>query len=208
MSTRDWSYDWLYSCPSILVLGSFKLLDYRGVAILNLLYPRVIILGKNNYTRIISRVPNYFYGEIVKEVCISISKGVVPRGDFLREAIANSMFYGGLNFVINRGRAEPLFFELVNTSMYKLYFKPGNGQLRETEGIDPWIMLGYGLRTGYSEFVEKACRVIGISNENACRISVEFGELVITWGNTRDLSEYIRIFPDNNPLRHVVKVKE
>jgi len=204
-----WTYDWLYSCPSIVVLGRFKVGKYEGVSILNLLYPRVVVLGRGSSITVYSNIPSYFYGEVVRDICINLSRGVFPSRDFIENAITKAMYYGGLSlFVKKGGEAVPLLFELIDTSRYSFYFKPAAtpSSLHESP-VEYWLLLGLGLRTGIVEYIVEPCLKLGGYSDGVCRINVGVGELVIASKKGFEEPGYMRVVPDNNPLRHVVKVK-
>jgi len=209
----EWVFDWLLSCPAILVLGRFRLGDYSGYALLPLVYPRVNILGKGGDIRVLNTIPEYMGGSLFRKLCTNLVQGVIDTEDFLENALLKTMYYGGYNLVMDRnGEAIPVTIELVNTSEYRFYFKPGGKGLSETNTIDPWILLGIGLRTGYMDYVVEACRQFGAVFNHTCFIKTMYGVLAITDRESREPSpEYMRISPDNNPARHVInydRVKE
>ncbi|OYT38144.1 MAG: hypothetical protein B6U89_06300 [Desulfurococcales archaeon ex4484_58] len=206
---ESWRYDWLISCPLILVLGWFKLGRYRGAVFLPLTNFRLNIFGKGrSIVRVVSNISyNTLFSSIIHKVCREVSMGQISNSDFLTDAFMKTMYYGGYNLFIDvHGEAIPLTIEYIDTENYWFYLKLDGERCEMNEtNIEPWLLLGAGLRTGRKELVYQACSSLGAVSSGKCVLTGEYGELVITSREYMD-KPYIRVVPDNNSLRHVVKV--
>ena len=203
-SNGKWRYEWLYSCPAVLVLGAFKLHGYKGLVTLPLVYPRAIILGVKDNTLTYNDIPQYMFGDKILDICRNLSKGVLKLEGFLEKALFTTMYYGGYNLLLEHNSdIIPLSIELVNTDKFLFYYRHvKENQVVERE-VSSWILLGTGLRTGYKELVLKACKVLGFEANGTCFLKIHEGELVIITKPFKN-KDYVRVVPDNNPLRHVI----
>ena len=200
----EWSYDWLYSCPAVLVLGYYRLYDFKGVVTLPLMYPRAIVLGRDGEVREYNRIPPYMFGDKIREICRGIACGEKIVDDFLEKALLTTVYYGGYNLILDyKGEAIPVSLELVDTTRYFFYYRRLENAKPVTRDIKTWITFGVGLRTGNVDLLFKACHDIGSIDNGKCFIETHNGLLLITTKQVED-KEYTRIVPDNNPLRHVI----
>lgn len=199
-----WSYDWLYSCPAILVIGYYRLYGYRGIVTLPLVYPRINILGRNKVFKEYNSIPPYMFSEKIKKICYMIVHGEKPVNDFIEKALFTTMYYGGYNMLLEyNNEIIPLTIELVNTKKFFFYYKKLDKARPITRDVKTWLSLGAGLRIGSKELVFNACKDIGLIDKSNCYIETYDGLLIITMEKLRD-KNYMRIVPDNNPLRHVI----
>lgn len=203
--SKNWPYRWMISCPTVLKLGVFDKNHFRGIATLALTLPRVVVLGKDGTTRLINRVPEFLNRTLIEKICLNIATGGSVKG-FVEEAFYRTMFYGGFNIYLTDGSGSlnVVTFELVNTD--KLYFYVKETEGFETEGsIENWVLFGLGLRTGVYEYIREACRELGGVVKDGCGI---FSDRFIFIVSDKPLlnQSYLRVHPDNNPLRHVIKL--
>lgn len=203
--SRNWVYDWVISCPTVVKLGIVHRGNYRGVATLALTLPRVVILGGRGGLRLINRVPDYLDGGLIEKICLNIARGMGVEG-FIEEAFYRTMFYGGFNVYLtdDSGSLNILTYELVDTTKLFFYIKEGGG-FETQSSIENLVLLGLGLRTGIYGYVREACRGFGGLINDVCVVSS--GKYVVLISN-KPLKDngYLRVFPDNNPLRHVIKL--
>jgi len=201
-----WLYNWLYSCPYVLTLGSFRIGDLKGYVLMPVLNYRVNLLGEDEKIRIIANIPDTFGGEVFRQICLDISRGLLDNLEPFKQAIALSMFHGGYNLVIiYKNRAYPLTIDLINTDKYRFYIKPGSSRDVGKHGLETWMLLGLALRTGEADLLAKACVELGSWMEEKCLLPSINGDVVISIHKLVDRN-YIELIPDNNPLRHVVRI--
>jgi len=197
-----WLYDWLISCPAVLTLDEIKTYDYKVYVTLPLLYPRVILVGLNGEIREHGAIPEDMGGELVRGVCYKIAKGDVINS-VEEKIVYYTMLYGGLNLLLSiEGEIIPLTIELIDTTRFNLYINDTK-TINKPMSVESWIILGAILRGGLTDRLREVCRLIGVFEDNVCRVSILNGELLITLKNNV-LTKYRRIHPDNNPFRHVV----
>ncbi|MEM0356126.1 MAG: hypothetical protein QXT88_03870 [Desulfurococcaceae archaeon] len=202
--TRNWIYDWMISCPAILVLGETRYRNYKGLVTLTLLYPRAIVMSREGSIRVINTIPEYLHRVIIEEICLDMLEN--ERKDMVGEAFRKTMFYGGYNVFLmnNNGYLHNVVFELVNTSKIFLYIRRIIGKL-VVSSLEHWILFGVGLRTGDFQLVIESCSEIGRVEDDKCYIESMNYELLVTNVNVA-VEGFTRIIPDNNPARHVVKL--
>ncbi len=204
-----WAYDYLLSCPGVLVLGYPSIHGLEGIVTLTVLYPRLNILVRGDEKRVLGSVPDYLNGRRVKAICMDIIDGHEPTYDFFMDVVRRAMYLGGYNvFVNNKGSAVVVQSEVVDTSRLAFYARLSDVGILgfKTTSLDEWVLLGTGLREGDYGLVEEACRTIGLVDGSGCRIRVGNLEVLITSRNEDLGKEYFRLLVDNNGLRNVVRV--
>ena len=204
-----WAYDYLLSCPGVLVLGYPSIHGLEGIVTFTVLYPRLNILVRGDEKRVLGSVPDYLNGRRVKTICMDILEGREPTYDFFMDAVRRAMYLGGYNvFVNNKGSAVVVQSEVVDTSRLALYARLSDvGVLGfKTTSLGEWVLLGTGLREGDYGLVEEACKAIGLVDEAVCRIRIGNLEVLITYKGKDVGEQYFRLPVDNNGLRNVVRV--
>jgi len=186
------------------MLGEFAVHGFYGIALLPLLYPRLILLSRDGRVVKYGDIPPSMLGREVEKACYSIAFGEPELSTFLEKAVYTAFFFGGYNlFLEHGGEAIPLALELVNTEKIRLYYR-GSSTGEPTVGeLGSWVLLGAGLRLGDQSLIEAACSKLGRFEDGKCHLSIFMGELVITTSE-HPLHGYVRVVPDNNPARHVV----
>lgn len=207
--SAGWAYDYLLSCPGVLVLGYPSIHGLEGVATLTVLYPRLNILVRRGEKRFLGSVPDYLNGRRVEAICTDIVEGREPAYDFFMDAVRRAMYLGGYNvFVNNKGSAVVVQSEVVDTSRLAVYARLSDvGVLGfKTTSLGEWVLLGTGLREGDYGLVMEACRTIGLVDGPGCRIRVGNIEVLITSREEDVGEEYFWLPVDNNGMRNVVRV--
>ncbi|AFK51127.1 hypothetical protein TCELL_0703 [Thermogladius calderae 1633] len=205
MITLTWKYDELYSCPLTLLLDEFPVGRSRAYVVVQSLNYRVNILRRGGSYREVSNVPKLFDAELVLEACRAVSRGIDPKSisDPLVRVVATSFFYGGFGVFVDTAEGEtiPLQLEMVSPHFY-LYYERSRG---DSLDLDTWVRVGAHLRSGFDSIVYDLC-----GRKMECRggtylVCGSRGCLVVSRqefpGEDRP-----RIFVDNAPMRHVVKI--
>lgn len=194
----------MLSCPAVLVLGEVRYKEYKGLSTLTLLYPRVSVLSKNGYVRVINTIPEYMDGRLIEDLCLDMLKS--EREKPMWEAVRRTMFYGGYNVFLftSNGSVVNVLLELIDTSRIHFYLKEAGGGVTVAD-LDHWIALGVGLRTGNYDLIIESCKEIGRLTNDGCVITSDKFELLIT-NAEKGIAGFRKILPDNNPVRHVVKL--
>ncbi|MCY0868945.1 MAG: hypothetical protein OWQ48_07005 [Desulfurococcus sp.] len=200
-----WLYDELYSCPLIVILGSFKHEGYYGWSVLPVASLRVSLLRRSGEWRVVSNIREALWFERSLEACRSIIKGSTRTGFIELDLAVNASLYGGFGIYTEiQGDIRPVTLEVIDTSVFKFYLKPKGKPREPSEGsLSDWILLGLGLREGLWRLVADACSRLGRVTEESCIIEGDLGEVAITAGIFSEAG-WLRVIPDNTPLRHVV----
>ena len=210
MNKKQWRYDWLFSCPGIITLSHIIYRNRKGIVTLPVIYPRINILYNNTEEyRIIGPTLPELNLHIVKELCFDISRGKMPSDNFISNAFVNTMYYGGYNvFLEIDGEAVPVVSELVNTSSLRFYYRTIEEPVNYISNVlDPWIILGVGLRSGRIDIVLDACSEVGVVKDDYCFLKNGNIEILILEKNVKPPTNSYKYFvPDNNGLRHVVRI--
>lgn len=206
-----WGYSELYSFPFVMVLGEVHHGELRGYISLPLINWRVnVLLRDDGSHRVVHNIPP----DVLDEKYIEWARdfavyGKEPDDAALRIA-RDSAYYGGINIFLIIGQ-EPYLFsaELIRAAAFSFYLRPrryGNEDISRGNLAD-WALLAFGLREGLRDIVMKACRALGGDAGDACVLRTASGDLAIT-GPAREIPGFAKVFPDNSPMRHVVKFKE
>lgn len=213
--SKKWIYDWLVSCPAILMLGHYSILHREGIVLFPVLNYRVNILSMKGKIRVVSNIPDQLLPCRISEICMKIVKGLINSSDFVTSAMIKTMFYGGFNiFINNDNEAVPVVLDLINTSAYRFFLdtKPVKIMGSPSTKLSSWILFGTALRTGNTELFKDACiELKGTLLKEQCIINTPMGKLLVIPKSSNRINEvnqenYIEIVPDNNPIRHVIKV--
>ncbi len=209
-SNMGWRYDYLLSCPAVLLLGFPRYKSFEAVATLTLLYPRVSILRRGDEEVVVGDIPSVLNGDRVTRICKSLSQGVFPSDGFLDKVIAYAMYMGGFNIFINHD-GEPVIVtsEVVDDKNIYMYYsrKPVTAKGFKDTGLDEWVMFGVALRLGDYKLLLEQCRDLGLVRDNTCFITSGSIEVVLS---SKKLSndDYNKLVVDNNGLRNVIKVND
>lgn len=199
-----WQYRELYSCPLVIVLGVFKHKGLYGYATLAVNNYRVNILRKNNGDfRVVSNIGVKNWLEYSKTLCMYLIKGDFGELKPREVAVIKSMFYGGFGlYVAYKNNIDVLSLDYVKPVGLYFYIEP-SVFIREAPEyrLDDLLILQYALRRGYIDVVEEAYFRVG---HGSFILSTSHGDL---WISLKPVKRegLIRIIPDNNPLRHVVR---
>lgn len=203
----SWGYSELYSFPFVIILGEAYHRELRGYVSLPLANWRVNILLKSNGSyRIAHNVPL----DLIEERYIEWARDFALYGrepeDIFWKIARGSAYYGGINVFLVLGR-EPYLFsaELIRTNAFTFYLRPYRNTGNISRGaLADWALLAFGLREGLWDIVLMACRALGEGTGDACMLRTSSGDLAIA-GPTSELPGFMRVFPDNSPMRHVIK---
>lgn len=204
--TLLWMYKELYSCPLVIILGSFNYDDLTGLVTLPVLNFRLnILLSQNNETRVIHNLPRRSWYEQLHRVCISIYSDNLKHLNNYEKVIAASMFYGGFGlYALIEDKVSILSLDFVNKKHYYFYILPSDlsfSKLKEVR-LEDWIVVQFALREGINKLLYNICSK-SFEKGAPCEINTSHGLLRISDKNISE-DNWIRIFPDNAPLRHVV----
>jgi len=203
-----WAYSELHSCPIVATTGSFKWRSYNGWVALPLLNYRVTLLRRSDEWRVVSNASSLPGYEKSFKACRSITEGILYTGVIDVDLAINASFYGGIGSYINVDSAiRPVSIDLVDTRTFKFYLKPYENTIDKVSkgSLEDWILLQAGLREGWPRIVMEACEKIGLVKGEHCIIITDIGDLLITRKEVR-VNDWVRVVPDNAPLRHVVNV--
>lgn len=210
VNSKQWRYNWLFSCPGIIILSHIVYKSREGLVTLPVIYPRINILyNRIEGYRIIGQILSELNLDIVEELCFDISRGKMSSDDFISTAFINTMYYGGYNvFLEINSEAVLVVSEPVNTSSLRFYYRILEEPVNNVSHVlEPWIILGVGLRTGKINIVLDACSEVGIVKNDYCFIKNGGIEILILEKNKKPPNNsYKHFIPDNNGLRHVVKI--
>lgn len=202
-------YDELYSCPLVVILGSFTHRGHTGWVTLPLLNYRVALLRKNGEWRVVSNI-DWERGYVRSmEACRSIAGEAVEGFNVELDLAVHTSFYGGIgSYILGETGLRPLSIDIVNTRVFKFYFKPREGDPRKPpEGnIGDWLLLQAALREGWVKPVAETCRALGSIRDGVCVVEADIGDIAIATSMIQ-LDGWLRVTPDNSPLRHVVAVE-
>lgn len=203
-----WQYRELVSCPLTVVLGSFEHRKLSGYVILPLLNLRLnILVRRNNEIRYTTNIPRTEWSTRLHGICYALYSGNVDRLGPVEMAEAVSMFYGGVGiYAVLNGKVLPLSLDFVDKSRFYFYLLPLSTRCEYVKAqLADWITLQFALREGLVELLFETCQHIGESSGGACILKSNLGKLIISANELYD-SSYLRVFPDNAPLRHVITV--
>ncbi len=203
-----WSYEYLLSCPGVLILGYPKYRGLEGVVTLTVLYPRINVLGRGGTYKVVGDVPEVFNGGRVRGICMDLARGVEGGYGFIDEVVRQSMYMGGLNIFLKHGGGAVLVSsEIVDDKRIHIYHT-GRGIVvkgfRESR-LEDWIILATGLRLGEYQLVYRACEGLGRVEGQICKIDTPTTTLVLSPGEIHGENHH-RVVVDNNGLRNVIKV--
>ncbi|MEL9999991.1 MAG: hypothetical protein QXH02_00560 [Desulfurococcaceae archaeon] len=205
-----WHYKELISCPLTLVLGEFEQGGLRGYVALPLSNLRLnILVSREGDVRVVSNIPRKEWVDHLLEVCYAVFTGNVNDLDLLERVEATLMFYGGLGvYGVLDNRVVPISLDFVNKQYFYFYVSPVGGLSRNYEKaqLGDWVLLQLALREGLSNLLQNVCRHIARTSNDSCVLETSHGGLVIS-RREMHVDNYIRVFPDNVPLRHVVTVE-
>ena len=205
-----WYYKELVSCPLILVLGKFSYEGLEGYATLPVLNLRLNILRpREGCTRIVSNIPYSEWALRLREVCLAVYENRLENLDLVKRVEATSMFYGGIGLygVVDGNHVVAISLDFVDKKHYYFYLRPEPIPRRDLGEmpLENWVILQFALREGLDVLLLKACR--DLTREwGECTIKTTHGDLVISSKELRG-EGFLRVFPDNAPLRHVVAVE-
>ncbi len=206
----------VYSCPGIVVIGKFEYRGLKGYFGFPILRYRYIIIKHQDSVKEIINIPQILGKDYVVKVCrniASIESNVVESD--IEEFTRLLMYLGGYVVTIKDNALRPLSLFLMNTKMkYKLL------KTRTEKNDIPSYELGEALITGlmfqegslkYCSYIEKA-----YGGENYCILPAWHGIYVAVYKDRLDLAKVsdiicgidyaIDIKPENNPIRHVIKI--
>lgn len=204
-----WHYRELISCPVVLAIGKFSYGDITGFVMLPILNFRVsILISSDGKQRVVSNAPNREWFSRSYRVCNAIMSGSIDSLDSLEKVEASSMMYGGIGiYSLVEGNVACVSLDYVNTRSLNFYLAPVDYISTDycTEaGLDNWVMLQLAFRTGISRILGRVCTNMFGSYKGGCTIRSSHGLLYITEHKSPPSEDYIRVVPDNNPLRHVL----
>jgi len=199
-----WLYWELVSCPLVVLLGRFEYKSLEGLVALPLLNLRVSILRRDNGSlRVVSNIPYSDWRALVENLCSLIVNGQLPSAGSWEEAMFKSMMYGGLGLYIKLNRGyDVLTLDFVDTTSFKFYLSPRPLSFDiPVYNLEDLVVLQYALRRGDRELVSNVCASI---TGGECALNTSHGVLLITETPPTGRG-FMRVVPDNTPLRHVIK---
>jgi hypothetical protein len=202
-----WGYKELYSCPLVVILGSFNYNGLNGFITLPVVNMRLsVLISRDKEIRIVSNISRYSWFDQLKRVCLSICFNELRHLGFLEKVIATSMFYGGLGiYVVNRDTVSILSLDFVNKRKHYFYLLPSDFNTSfDKARLEDWVILQFALREGDSNLLFSVCNN-ALRKNGMCEIITSHGLLRISDKEIREIN-WIRIIPDNAPLRHVISV--
>ena len=179
---------------------------HPGMLTMSLGNYRANILKKGNEWFLFHNIPLELNPDETVNACFQIAKGFNHEQKGLEKVITTSMLYGGLTlFVEVGGKPVLLNMEPVNTHVFRFYINPRGPRIIRESGFDQLSLFMLSLREGFEDLMHETCAEVGRGEGNTCVIPTSVGELIIS---TKEvvIEGLLRIFPDNAPLRHVVKV--
>lgn len=204
-----WQYKELVSCPLTVVLGSFEHRKLSGYVVLPLLNLRFnILVDRDNRIRLTTNIPRAEWGARLRGICYALYSGNTNELSPMEMAEAASMLYGGVGmYAVLNGKVLPLSLDFVNKSRFYFYLLPFSTHCGEyiRAQLADWITLQFALREGLVELLFETCQHIGESSGGICILESNLGKLIISLNELRGGS-YLRVIPDNAPLRHVIAV--
>lgn len=203
-----WKYREMVSCPLALILGRFVYGKHNGAIILNVLNYRstVLLSGEGGY-RLVSNIPPGVDRGETSTLCVHIAKKEIDNLSLHEKMLYRSYLYGGMGTFLLRGNEViPISIDLVDPRAFSMFLDPRRlfSSVR-TASLEHWLMFQVALREGDYSLLRETCRVIGEVLEEGCAINSDKGLLYIRSSATY-VDNMLRIFPDNAPLRHVVKL--
>lgn len=209
MGKYMWMYRELISCPLVLTIGRFIYNNIEGYVTLPILNLRLNILrdsGGELFT--FSNIPHGDWREHVREVCYAIFTSKLHELDPMSKLEALTMFHGGIGiYVVLGDKILPISLDFINRKNTYFYLKPRPlGRDYVESSLENWLMLSFTLREGIYDLSMKICNRIYDTSNETCSLKTNHGVLLITTSIIRD-PDYIRVYPDNSPLRHVISVE-
>jgi len=201
-----WIYDELYSCPKTILIGKTPIGKYSGLLTLSLGNFRANVLRKGGDWFLFHNIPGELNPDETVYACFQVARGLLHEMKGLEKVIAASMFYGGLTFFVELESKQSLFnMEPVNTDVFRFYINPKGERNVKESSFEQLSLFTLSMREGWADLMRESCAEIGKVTGGFCAISTNVGELIVS---TEEISEkgFLRVFPDNAPLRHVVKV--
>lgn len=204
-----WQYRELVSCPLTVILGAFEHRGLSGYVVLPLLNLRFnILVDENGVVKCATNVPYPDWSARLYEICYALYLGKVSELDALKKVEAVSMFYGGVGvYAVIGGEILPVSIDFVDRSLFQFYILPSTIRTNyKAASLSDWITVQFALREGLAEVLLNECQYIGSSDGDVCIIETSHGKLAITASSKlhRVWNGYIRVVPENAPLRHVV----
>ncbi|MCC6053065.1 MAG: hypothetical protein LM569_02570 [Desulfurococcaceae archaeon] len=207
-----WSYRELYSCPLTLLLGVFEYSDLKGYVIMPILNLRVNLLTtRSGEVKVYSNIPISHWREHTVKLCASIASNQVSSLNKVDQAKVYSMFYGGVgSYIVYKDELIPVAVDFVDTDKFFFYLEINSNMHLETTTsgrLEDWIIFQAALRSGELPLLVSSCRSLSryIGSGESCTITTDLGVLRITRERLEG-DRYLRVVPDNTPLRHVVVV--
>lgn len=192
----------------MLLLGSFKYGDIWGYTVLPILnYRASILVDMSGSVRVITNIPFKEWYENTLLLCSNLALRRERSLNPLDDAALKAMLYGGIGtFAVVDNEAHILMLDYIDNSKYWFYLKPGKLKRNvENYELGDLVLLHFALREGIPRIVEQVCRKLGeVEKPFICIMKSSHGELYITSTPVELGEEFLRIIPDNNPLRHVV----
>lgn len=207
-----WSYRELFSCPFTLILGSYEYRDLKGYIVMPILNYRLnLLISRSGEIKVLSNIPQIDWRNSTFKLCSAIATNKLSDLYTIDLVRAYSMFYGGIcNFLIYENNILPVTIDFINTEKYYFYLEPHidvNTPISKGK-LEDWIILQTALRSGDFDLLVKACKNLTPSNVSSeeCNIRSDCGVIKIT-RRKFEKSSYLRIIPDNTPLRHIIALE-
>lgn len=205
-----WRYRELISCPMPILLGSFEHNELKGyVTLFSTNYRLNILIDHDGNARIVSNIHNKSWLDHLSRICVSIINNRLLDLDYPDRALAYSMYYGGL--VVTGVVSNNIYVispDYVNKKKFFFYLTSwhdvSTNDLSKAS-LGDWISLQLSLREGLVDLFMSICKRSFAYRDKACVLTTSHGELFIT--NEENFPGGIRIYPDNNPFRHVVSIQ-
>ncbi|WFO75297.1 hypothetical protein J4526_09590 [Desulfurococcaceae archaeon MEX13E-LK6-19] len=207
-----------YSIPSIVIIGESRERIYDAIAGFTVYpYRMVLITTSNGRVNKINNIPFTLGGDIVEEIFSKcILKNEKPSS-LLEEAIYHMLFTGGFLISIyhkNLAYSKPLslFLPSKNLAYYLIIDEKHDNDL-PTYRLEDMILLGYLLQEGRIDPLIDFCRQTKICNVQDKEVFINVWRrsiLGVCSKESHSIEEKyraIRIYPDNNPLRHIIVYK-
>jgi len=199
-----WKFRELYSCPLPVLIGVFKYMDINGYAVLSLANYRVnLLIDEEGREHVYSNIENNKWRELLLRVCLSIRRSSLNSLTSIERVFATSMFYGGFGLYLDiGGEISVLNLDYVNTRKLYFYLNPSEYALNTLRfDISDLVMIQYALRRGDYRLLHSICSRFTSRN---CSFKTSHGLLVVA-NSPQEIPGHIRVIPDNNPFRHVIR---
>ena len=164
-----------------------------------------ILESKTGEIRVVSNIPFENWREEIYKVCYAIYAKNLDKLNYLEKIEATSMFYGGIGtYTIMSGAVIPIILDYIDKKNFYFYLAPSNVEKSiEENNLENWVILHFALREGLQFLLNRVCR--DYPQRGNCIIKTNRGTLLIS-SEAQLNPGYIRLIPDNNPLRHVIVV--